>query len=104
MSQIDDITIEYEESGQILIQETGKCVLSNTGTWVTILFRFRQLKQDTGEYGPEKFSVRRYNRVGGEYRLKSKFDISSVRQAGKIVSILTQWIQEAESGEETATQ
>ena len=38
----DEITIEYEESGQILIKELDKVILSK-GAWTTILFRYQEL-------------------------------------------------------------
>ena len=80
----DEITIEYEESGQILIKELDKVILSK-GAWTTILFRYQELDAETGEYGPDKYAIRRYQKSGGEYRQKSKFNISSAEQARKIV-------------------
>ena len=46
----DEITIEYEESGQILIKEIDKVILSK-GAWTTILFRYQELDTETGGYG-----------------------------------------------------
>ena len=63
----DEITIEYEESGQILIKELDKVILSK-GAWTTILFRYQELDAETGEYGPDKYAIRRYQKSGGEYR------------------------------------
>lgn len=36
---IDDLTVEYEENGQIILKELDKIVLSK-GAWTTILFRY----------------------------------------------------------------
>ena len=93
MSSIDEISMEYEESGQILVREIDKVILSR-GAWTTILFRYQELIQETGEYGPDKFSIRRYQKVAGEYRQKSKFNISSAEQARKIVNALTEWLDQ----------
>lgn len=90
----DEISIEYEESGQVLIKELDKVVLSK-GAWTTILFRYQELDQETGEYGTDKYTIRRYQKVGGEYRQKSKFNISSAEQARKIIEALSSWIAEA---------
>ncbi|MEG1610224.1 MAG: hypothetical protein RR317_03490 [Bilophila sp.] len=89
----DEITIELEEAGQILIKELDKVVLSK-GAWTTILFRYQELDPETGNYGPEKYAFRRYQKSAGEYRQKSKFNISSADQARKIVDALSGWIAE----------
>lgn len=89
----DEISIEYEESGQILIKELGKAILSK-GAWTTILFRYQELDSDTGEYGPDKYAIRRYQKSDGEYRQKSKFNITSPDQARKIVDALSGWLAE----------
>ncbi len=93
MSTPDDITIEYEENGQILVKQLDKAVLSK-GLWVTVLFRYQELIQDTGEYGAEKYSIRRYKKKGGDYVCHSKFTISSVKQAREIAEVLGRWIGE----------
>ena len=90
----DEITIEYEESGQILIKEIDKVILSK-GAWTTILFRYQELDTETGGYGPDKYAIRRYQKSGGEYRQKSKFNISSAEQARKIVDALSGWLADA---------
>lgn len=89
----EEISIEYEESGQILVKEVDKVILSK-GAWTTILFRYQELDQETGEYGPDKYAIRRYQKVAGEYRQKSKFNISSPDQAKKIVDALSGWLAE----------
>lgn len=92
----DDITIEYEESGQILVKELDKVILSK-GAWTTILFRYQEFDTETGDYGPDKYAIRRYQKVAGEYRQKSKFNISSTEQAKKIVTTLTNWLSEVKN-------
>ena len=89
------ITVEYEENGQIILKELDKIVLSK-GAWTTILFRYQEWKPQTSSYGPDKYVIRRYKKMGGEYRQQSKFTISSADQARKIVDALQTWIGEAE--------
>jgi hypothetical protein len=90
-SEIKDITIQYEEDDTVLVKELDKEVLSK-GAWTTILFRYQQLDPKTNEYGPDRYSIRRYRKVNNEYRQQSKFTISSVQQARKIIEILQKWL------------
>jgi hypothetical protein len=95
--RVEDLTVNYEEDGRPVVEELDKEILSK-GAWATVLFRYRQLDSKTGEFGPEKFVIRRYRKMGGQYRPQSKFNISSRKQARHIVDTLSRWI--AESGEE----
>ena len=88
---VDDLTMTYEEDGEVLVEELGKVVLSK-GAWTTIVFRYQELNRAKGEYGPDKYTIRRYQKVDGTYRPKSKFNISSQAQAQKIVEALSSWI------------
>ncbi|BAV92110.1 hypothetical protein [Candidatus Desulfovibrio trichonymphae] len=89
---IDDITVRYEENGQILVNELDKAVLSK-GAWTTILFRYQEWCPDSGSFGPDKYVIQRYKRSGSEYRRQSKFAISSADQARKIVDALLIWLE-----------
>ena len=92
-SEIEDITINYEEDGIQLVEELDKAVLSR-GAWVTIIFRYRQWEQSKDDYGPDRFTIRRYRKMNDEYRQQAKFNISSVDQANKIIEALNGWIEE----------
>lgn len=87
---IDDISINYEEDGVLLVKEIDKEVLSK-GSWTTIIFRYRNWDRAKGEYGKDMYSIRRYQKRQGEYFQKSKFNISSVDQAKKIIDALQRW-------------
>ena len=52
-------------------------------------------RRGNGQYGPDKYAIRRYQKSGGEYRQKSKFNISSAEQARKIVDALSGWLADA---------
>lgn len=80
-----------------VIQELDREIISR-GTWATVLFRYRQWERSRDGYGPDRFTLRRYRRVGGEYRQQAKFNISSVEQAKRIVEVLSRWIAEVEAG------
>jgi len=90
-SSIEDLTVNYQEDGVLVVKETGKEVLSK-GAWTTILFRFNNLDRKTGKYGKDMYTIRRYQKRQGEYIPKSKFNISSPEQAQKIIIALDNWI------------
>ncbi len=91
-STIDELTVNYEENGQLIVKELDKAVLTK-GAWTTIIFRFQEWKNESDTYGPDKYVIRRYQKTGGEYRMKSKFNISSPDQARKIIETLQGWIE-----------
>ena len=88
---IDELTVEYSEDDLITVKELDKVVLSK-GAWSTILFRYQDWDRKKEEYGPEKYSIRRYQKRNGEYRQQSKFNISSKDQAKQLVEALQKWI------------
>ncbi len=90
---VDELTISYEEDGQLLVKETGKHLLSK-GAWTTILFRYQNWDKAKQEFGKEMFTIRRYQKRQGNYIPKSKFNISSREQAKKIVDVLQEWLDE----------
>ena len=90
-SQAEDLTLSYEEDGVELVKELDKVILSK-GAWTTILFRYQNLNKKTGEFGPEMYSIRRYQKRQGSYIPKSKFNISNAKQAKQIVEALEGWI------------
>ena len=88
---VDDLTVQYEENGLVVIKELDKVILSR-GAWATIIFRFQEWRQELKDYGPDKYSIRRYHKVNGEYRYQSKFNISSADQARKLIDALESWM------------
>ena len=90
-STVDELTIRYEEDGIETVKELDKVVLTK-GAWSTILYRYQDWDRRKEEYGPEKYSIRRYQKRSGEYQQKSKFNISSKEQAKAIIEALQGWI------------
>lgn len=88
---VDEVTINYEEDGIVVVKELEKVILSK-GAWATILFRYQQWDAKKNEYSPDRYSIRRYRKVNGEYSPQSKFNISSPDQAQKIVDALQGWL------------
>lgn len=90
-SDLNALTINYEEDGVLLVKELDKEVLSK-GAWATILYRYQNWDKGKGEYGKDMYTIRRYQKREGEYLPKSKFNISSQEQAQKIITALQRWI------------
>ena len=92
-SSVDELTINYTENGVDVVKELDKVVLSK-GAWSTVMFRYQEWNRSKNEYGPEKYSIRRYQKRYGEYLTKSKFNISSAAQAKALIGALKGWIEE----------
>lgn len=92
-SNIDEVTINYEEDGVLVVKEIDKVILSK-GSWATVLFRYQQWEKAKNDYGPDRYSIRRYRKIEDEYRQQGKFNISSKDQALKLIEALQKWVAE----------
>ncbi|HAU3860146.1 TPA: hypothetical protein RGN14_003373, partial [Legionella pneumophila] len=72
---IDDITIAFNENGVETTRELDKQILSK-GAWTTIMFKYQDWDNTKNDYGPVKYSIRRYQKRNNQYWQKSKFNIS----------------------------
>lgn len=88
---VEELTIAFEEDGIEKTKVLDKCVLSK-GAWTTILYRYQDWDPGKSDYGPTKYSIRRYQKRNNQYWQKSKFNISSDDQAKKIINALTEWL------------
>ncbi len=95
-TDVDELTVDYTEDGQLVSKQLDKIILTK-GAWSTIMYRYQDWDRKKEEYGPEKYSIRRYQKRNGEYQQKSKFNISSRAQAEKIVEALQSWINKDEN-------
>jgi len=92
-SEIDELTVQYEEDGLVTVKELDKKVLTK-GAWSTIIYRYQDWDRRKEEYGKDKYTIRRYQKRSGQYQQKSKFNISSSDQARSIIEALEGWIKE----------
>ena len=92
-SDINELTVQYEEDGVVTVKELDKVILSK-GAWSTIIYRYQDWDRQKKQYGPEKFTIRRYQKRGGQYMQKSKFNISSRDQARGIIEALENWMKD----------
>ena len=90
---VEELTISYQDGGVETVKEIDKKILSK-GAWATVLFRYQDWNNAKSEYGPDKYSIRRYQKQNGEYRQKSKFNISSKDQARSLIEALSGWVDE----------
>lgn len=92
-STVDELSISYTEDGIEVVKELDKEILSK-GAWSTVIFKYQDWNRSKGEYGPDKYTIRRYQKRNGEYMPKSKFNISSNDQAKNIIAALEKWTKE----------
>ncbi|MET0029772.1 MAG: hypothetical protein ABW101_19230 [Candidatus Thiodiazotropha sp.] len=90
-SKPEELTVTYTEDGIDVVKELDKVILSK-GAWTTILFRYQDWDRSKEQYGPDKYTIRRYQKRGGDYMQKSKFNISSRDQAKAIIEALQGWM------------
>ncbi|MGH8556205.1 MAG: hypothetical protein ACRESZ_01845 [Methylococcales bacterium] len=92
VSEIEELSVDYIDNGIRTVKELDKQILSK-GAWTTIIFRYQDWDRSKNEFGPDKFTIRRYQKRNGEYQQKSKFNISSVDQAKKLILALERWVE-----------
>jgi hypothetical protein len=92
-SEIDELTVQYEEDGLVTVKELDKKVLTK-GAWSTIIYRYQDWDRRKEEYSKEKYTIRRYQKRSGQYMQKSKFNISSKDQALAIIEALQDWMKD----------
>jgi hypothetical protein len=88
---IDDISMQYEEEGLVKVKELDKVILTR-GAWCTIVFKYQDWNNTAQAYGPDKYSIRRYQKRNGRFMQQSKFNISNAEQARKVIAALETWI------------
>lgn len=90
---VEELTVTYEDGGIETVKELDKKVLTK-GAWATVIYRYQDWNRAKEEYSPDKFMIRRYQKRDGEYQQKSKFNISSEKQAKEIIAALEGWLAE----------
>ncbi len=90
---VEELTVTYEDDGIETVKQLDKKVLTK-GAWATVIYRYKDWNRSKEEYSPDKFTIRRYQKRDGEYQQKSKFNISSEKQAREIITALQDWLGE----------
>jgi hypothetical protein len=87
-SDIDDLTVGYEEEGEVVVEELDKLIL-HRGSWTTVLFLYRERDRTSGEFGPPKAGLRRYQKYQGVFRKRDAINLSE-----KTIPLLTAKLKE----------
>ena len=87
---IDQLTVNWEEDGELKVKEIKKHVLSK-GAWATLMYLYQELDPKTKAYREPKISIRRYKKSGEQYKYQSKFNISSAAQGHEIARMIHEW-------------
>jgi hypothetical protein len=91
--ELEEISIDlFDDEGNHICKELERVYLTK-GAWTTILFKYAELDKKTGELGEPKATIRRYQKTGGEYRQRSKFNISSAAQGKDLAKQLLLWFE-----------
>ncbi len=98
---IDELSVNWDEGGTVVVEQLDKVILSRGG-WATILFKYREQNKRTEVWSKTKFTIRRYQKKQGVFRQQSKFNISSIAQAQSLCAALMNWVSEAEQAGESA--
>jgi hypothetical protein len=87
---IDQLTVNWEEDGQLRVKELKKHVLSK-GAWATVMFLYQEFDKKINDFRPPKITIRRYRKRNDQYMYQSKFNISSEAQGKEIARIIEDW-------------
>jgi len=90
--ELEDITLERYEDGELVVQEEARKILSK-GAWSTVMYRFRERQRD-GSFGEPKVRLVRYQKRKGRYMVHSKFNLTGPKQVRQLVDTLTEWFPE----------
>jgi hypothetical protein len=93
VADVNELSVNYEEDGVLVVKELDKKILTK-GAWSTVIFRYQDWEKAKNNYGPDRYTIRRYQKRNGEYVQKSKFNISSRDQAKSLIEALQGWIED----------
>ncbi len=87
---IDQLTVNWEEEGQLKVKELKKHVLTK-GAWATLMFLYQEFDKKDNEFKAPKITIRRYRKRNDQYVYQSKFNISSEAQGMEIARVIHEW-------------
>jgi capsule polysaccharide export protein KpsE/RkpR len=90
-SDIDELTIQYEEEGQVLVEELDKLIL-NRGAWTTILFLYREWNAAAEDFSPPKAGLRRYQKSKGVFRKRDGINLTA-KNVSTLIAQLQSWFK-----------
>jgi hypothetical protein len=87
---LDELTVNWEEDGELKVRELKRHVLSEHGSWATVLFLFEERAADG--FRPPKVQIRRYQKRKGGWIFHSKFVLPSAEQAREAAETILSWL------------
>ncbi len=90
---VEELTVSYQDDGVETLKQLDKKILTK-GAWATVIYRYQEWNRAKEQYGEDKYTIRRYQKRDGAYQQKSKFNISSAKQAKEIIEALQEWTAE----------
>ncbi len=90
--EIEELSIEWYDNGELVVEELDKFVLSKGGAWVTVVYLYREKGRD-GEFGEKKVRLVKYQKRNGRYNAHSKFNITNEKQVKKLIEKLEEWFK-----------
>ncbi|MDR2386390.1 MAG: hypothetical protein LBE80_02245 [Deltaproteobacteria bacterium] len=88
---VDEITIDSETDFGT-VEQLDKVVLTK-GVWSTILFRYREIDPKTNDFGPNKATIKRYQKHQGYYKRRDSVNLTEA-SARTLVQVLSEWLQD----------
>jgi hypothetical protein len=89
--KVEELTVAFTENGKEKVRELAKRVLAQSTSWATLAFLFQEADAATGEWKPQKLSLRRYRKKAGRYVVDKHFTLSSERQVHELKQALAAW-------------
>ncbi|MDR3001096.1 MAG: hypothetical protein LBU89_07515 [Fibromonadaceae bacterium] len=88
---IEPTVEQVDENGEVIVKELAKEYLTK-GAWSTVAFLYQEKDRD-GNFGESKVTLRRYQKSGGVYKQRSKFNVSGKTQAEQIIGVFKKWYE-----------
>jgi len=88
---IEPTVEQADENGEIIVKELAKEYLTK-GAWSTIAFLYQEKGPD-GNFGEPKVTLRRYQKIKGVQKQRSKFNVTNKTQAEQIIGVLKKWYE-----------
>ena len=95
-SQLDDLTVNQEENGRLVVKELSRLVLS-TGNRATIIFKFQLWDASLSDYGPVQVTINRYQKIKGEYQKQSQLHLLNKTKVQDMLEVLQEWLDISEN-------
>jgi hypothetical protein len=88
---ISELTTNFEVMGLKLREQIAKAIISKGGSWVSIAFLFRDLKDDGKAYSDSKMMLASFKSDNSFFKRYSYFIIKNKEEALKVCNLIKEW-------------